>query len=91
MKAACGKGIHTAAMKKDRRYYTMERSTREIKRKIRRRRILMAIVATVILGGGIAWTEIEIAEANRAVWTDSYPMANQHIEWSYYRIGGAGK
>ena len=69
----------------------MERNKREIKRKIRRQRILMAIVAAVILGGGIAWTEWEIAEANRAVWTDSYPMPNQHIEWSYYKIGGAGK
>lgn len=53
--------------------------------------ILMAIFAAIVIGGGIIWTEIEIAEARRAQYIGSYPMANQHIEWNYAMKGGAGK
>lgn len=53
--------------------------------------ILMAIFAVIVIGGGIIWTEIEIAEARRAQYIGSYPMANQNIEWSYAMKGGAGK
>lgn len=53
--------------------------------------ILMAIFAAIVIGGGIIWTEIEIAEARRAQYIGSYPMANQNIEWSYAMKGGAGK
>lgn len=53
--------------------------------------ILMAIFAAIVIGGGIIWTAIEIAEARRAQYIGSYPMANQNIEWSYAMKGGAGK
>ena len=53
--------------------------------------ILMAIFAAIVIGGGIIWTGIEIAEARRAQYIGSYPMANQNIEWSYAMKGGAGK
>lgn len=53
--------------------------------------ILMAIFAAIVIGGGIIWTEIEIAEARRTQYIGSYPMANKNIEWSYAMKGGAGK
>lgn len=53
--------------------------------------IMMAIFAAIVVGGGIIWTEIEIAEARRAQYIGSYPMTNQHIVWSYAKVGENGK
>ena len=53
--------------------------------------ILMAIFAAAVIGGGIIWTEIEIVEARKAQYIGSCPMANQHIVWSYAKVGENGK
>ena len=51
-------------------------------------RIAMILFAVIVIGGGIIGTEIEIARKREAQYIGSYPMANQHITWSYARIGG---
>lgn len=60
-------------------------------------KVCMALVAVVLLAAGIIWTEVELAEKRARIWPESYPMANQHIEWTGagydldYLRGGDGK
>lgn len=44
---------------------------------------LMILFALIVIGGGIAGTEIEMARKRDRIWFESYPMANQNIEWHW--------
>ena len=46
------------------------------------------LFVVLFLGAGIICTEIEIAHKREALWPESFPMANQHIEWTYAGKGG---
>ena len=54
-----------------------------MKKKMKLSTVIKILFVLVVLGGGIIGTEIEMARKNEAVWIDSYPMANQHIEWHW--------
>ena len=45
-------------------------------------KLCMALVAVALLAAGIIWTEVELAEKQAQIWQESYPMANQGIEWT---------
>ena len=51
-------------------------------------KILKILFVVIVLGGGIICTEIEMKVKHDRIWFDSYPMANQHIEWSYAKPSG---
>lgn len=74
----------------DRRDYTMKGRKESITEKLggKANCIAMAIFAVIILGGGIAWMEIDYQRQREAQYIGSIPMANQHIEWTYARWGG---
>lgn len=42
---------------------------------------LMILFTLIVIGGGIAGTEIEMARKRDRIWFESYPMTNQRISW----------
>lgn len=49
--------------------------------------ISMIILFVAMMAVGIGWIEIDARRAWEAQWIDSYPMANQHIEFHYAEVG----
>lgn len=54
-----------------------------MKKRMKLSTVIKILFVLVVLGGGIIGTEIEMARKNEAIWFDSYPMANQNIEWHW--------
>ena len=53
-----------------------------MKKRMKLSTVIKILFVLVVLGGGIIGTEIEMARKRERIWIDSYPMANQRIEWS---------
>lgn len=51
--------------------------------------ILIGIIANLMIWGAVIWKEVTKPEPVMGV--DYFPMANQHIEWTWAGKGGAGK
>lgn len=52
-----------------------------MKKKSRLNTALMILFALIVIGGGIAGTEIEMARKRERIWFESYPMTNQRVSW----------
>lgn len=61
----------------------------EVASVIRSLLILIALIANLIIWGMVIYKEATKPELICGV--DYFPMANQHIEWTYAGKGGAGK
>lgn len=68
-----------------RRYYTMKTISRKA----------VIFLAALVIALAIVGTRMLDDYLNRAAWERAadvvYPMANQHIDWTYAGKGGAGR